>query len=63
MPGWMIGLPAKLRGKRSLNLDEQRSAYESAGSTGFDVTTGPYGDIAAERDASAKPHRSENAAR
>jgi hypothetical protein len=50
-----------LRGERSLNLDEQRSAYESAGWTGFDVTTEPFGDIAAERDAFAKPHRSENA--
>jgi hypothetical protein len=39
-----------LRGERSVNLDERRSAYESVGWTGFDDTAEPYDDIEAERD-------------
>ncbi|MBZ9661186.1 hypothetical protein LB523_19255 [Mesorhizobium sp. ESP-6-4] len=39
-----------LRGERSVNLDERRSAYESAGWTGFDPTAAPFDDIQAERD-------------
>ncbi|MEI9406869.1 general stress protein [Mesorhizobium argentiipisi] len=39
-----------LRGERSVNLDERRSAYESAGWTGFDPSAEPFDDIEAERD-------------
>ncbi|RWF27471.1 MAG: hypothetical protein EOS65_02965 [Mesorhizobium sp.] len=39
-----------LRGERSANLDERRSAYEASGWTGFDATAEPYDDIEAERD-------------
>ncbi|MBZ9847996.1 hypothetical protein LB565_08360 [Mesorhizobium sp. CA14] len=39
-----------LRGERSVNLDERRSAYESAGWTGFDPGAEPFDDIQAERD-------------
>ncbi|RWD68710.1 general stress protein [Mesorhizobium sp.] len=39
-----------LRGERSVNLDERRSAYEAGGWTGFDATAEPYDDIEAERD-------------
>jgi len=39
-----------LRGERSVNLDERRSAYESGGWTGFDASAQPYDDIEAERD-------------
>ena len=39
-----------LRGTRSVNLDERRSAYEESGWTGFDASAEPYDDIEAERD-------------
>ncbi|MBZ9764021.1 hypothetical protein LB553_24520 [Mesorhizobium sp. CA8] len=39
-----------LRGERSVNIDERRSAYEAGGWTGFDATAEPYDAIEAERD-------------
>jgi hypothetical protein len=39
-----------LRGSRSVDLDERRTAYEEGGWTSFDASAEPYEDIEAERD-------------